>query len=245
MPFNRGRFRRKNKKRRVAVFFFFVFAVVIILYIMFNALLMPILKTAAVYKAKIVAIYTINSAVGKVLKTDNISYDKLMNFDKDSNGDITAVNADTMQINLLKYDITNEVIKELSSIKSSELKIPFGTVFGGQILTGRGPMINIRIQPMGNVDSNISNTFTSAGINQTRQQVMLDIKADIIVMISSYNVSTQVETNFCIADSVIVGSVPGSYMVINGTSDATDKLFIYGNSGTSGSSSSSSSPGGT
>jgi sporulation protein YunB len=228
MPFKKGRFRRKNTKMRVRVFFLLMVAIIFLLYIMFNISLVPVLKTSAVYKARIVAINTINNSVGKVLKADNINYDTLMTFDKDANGYITAVNANTMQINMLKYDITNEVIKEINGIDSSELKIPFGTIIGGQLFTGRGPYINIKIQPMGNVDSNITSTFTSAGINQTRQQIMLTITADITLIIGPYNVSTQVESNISIADSVIVGSVPGSYMVVDGTSDSTDRLITYG-----------------
>ena len=222
---------------RLALFLFFAAAV--LLFIWFNIALVPVLKTSAVNKAKVVAIDTINDAVGKVLKKDNISYDTLISFDKNTNGDITAVNANTMEINLLKYDITNEVVKELTEVGSSDMKIPIGTVIGGQLFTGRGPNIHIRFQPIGNVNSEVTSSFSAAGINQTRQQIMLDVKADITVIISSYNVSTSVSSNYIIADSVIVGSVPGSYTVVEGTDSGTDKLFIYGKSGsTSGTSSS-------
>lgn len=235
MPFKKGRFRRRNTKGRIGFFFFVIFLIIVILYSIFNIALVPVLKTSAVNKAKIVAIDTINNAVGKVLKEDNISYDKLMNIDKDANGNITAVNADTMQINMLKYDITNEVIKELNSISSSELRIPFGTVIGGQLLTGRGPYINIKIQPLGNVNSNIINDFSAAGINQTRQQIMLNIKADITLIIGSYNVSTTVESNISIADIVIVGIVPNTY-VGDSSNDGANKLFTYGKNGSTSSS---------
>jgi len=238
MPFRRGRFRRNNKRSRVRIVIFMIFVAIILMFAWFNIALVPVLKTSATYKAKVLAINTINNAVGEVLEKDNITYDKLMTFEKDTNGDITALNANTIQINLLKYDIVKEVINEISAVGGSEIKIPIGTVVGGQLFTGRGPNIHIRFLPIGNVDSEITSTFSSAGINQTRQQIMLNVKVDLTVLISSYNVSTHVENNFCIADSVIVGSVPGSYTVVDGTNGTSDKLFIYGQNGSNSGSSS-------
>lgn len=202
-----------------------------LLYAAFNIALVPVLKTSAVNRARIVAIDTINNAAGRVLKNDSITYDRLMRVDKDSSGSVTAVSADTMQINMLKYDVTGEVIRELNSIDPSELAIPFGTVIGGQLFTGRGPYIRIKIQPIGSVDSNIVNSFSSAGINQTRQQIMLDVKADITLIIASYNVSTRVESNIDVADIVIVGGVPGSYTYVGGSGGAAGsdgRVIIYG-----------------
>lgn len=241
MAFYRTNVRSKNRKRRVIL----ILCVCIILgiYMLFNIVLMPVMKTAAVNKAKIVAVNTINNAVGTVLRQDNISYEKLISFDKDENGYITAVESDTMQINLLKYDITREVVKELGEVGKSEIGIPLGTIVGGQMFTGRGPLIRIRFQPVGNVNSEITSTFSSAGINQTRQQILLDVKADITVMTSSYMVSTDVTSNFIIADSVIVGNVPNSFVVVDGSGssdDTANKIFTYGQAGKSASSSASS-----
>jgi sporulation protein YunB len=225
MPYYRGRFRKKNMKRRVYFFIFFVFTAVAGLYVIFNIELLPVLRTTAVNKAKVAATNTINDAVGAVLKQDDVNYDKLISFEKDASGNITAIKADTFQINLLKYDITKEVVKELSEVGGSEIKIPVGTVIGGQIFTGLGPNINIRFQPVGNINSEITSTFTSVGINQTRQQIMLDIKADLTVIVATYNISTQVESNFIIADSVIVGGVPGTYVTVDGTDGTIGKII--------------------
>ena len=234
----RRRFRGRDKKRRASLMLILVLAALMIGYAVFSYKLMPILRTAAIYRAQIVAANTVNDAVGKVLREDDISYDKLMTFDKNSDGAITAVTADTLQINLLKYDITSEVIRELQNIPASDLAIPLGNVVGGQIFTGRGPMIYVHVQPIGNVISSITSSFSDAGINQTRQQIMLNVHTDIAVMISIYTVSTSVESNFCIADTVIIGSVP-SYYFEGSSGSSAENAFIYGGS-LSGSSSASS-----
>jgi sporulation protein YunB len=202
------------------------------LFYLFTTRLMPLIKTTAVNNARNMATQTINNAAGKVLKEKQIDYDKLMTLEKDSRGRITAVKADSLQIDLLKYEITNEAIKEINAIDSSELGVPVGTVIGGQLLSGTGPRINVKIEPVGNVETQIVNGFTSTGINQTRQQIMLSVKASITIMVSSYNITTSVESNFAIADSVIVGNVPDYYTVVedSGASgeNASQKIFTYG-----------------
>lgn len=233
MPLYKGKLRRRYKKNKVMLGFLIAAIVLILFYIWFNVMLAPVLKAAAVNKAKVSAINTINNAVGEVLTKNQITYDDLMTFDKDSNGYITSLNANTMQMNLLKYDITKEVIKELSEMGSSNLSIPLGTIMGGQIFMGRGPRVGFAYQPMGNVNSNITSTFTAAGINQTRQQIMLTVNADITVLTSAYTISTKVQSDVCIADTVIVGLVPGSYTVINGMTSDAGNAFIYGRSGAS------------
>jgi sporulation protein YunB len=202
---------------------------------------MPVIKTMAVNNARIAATETINNAAGLVLKNNNIDYDKLVTLEKDSSGKIQAVKADSLEIDLLKYQITNEVVKDINNINSSELSIPIGTLIGGQLFSGLGPRINVTIAPVGNVETNIINKFTSTGINQTRQEVMLDVNASITIIVSSYNITTNVDTNFDIADTIIVGDVPGTYMYVNGDSSTSSndaaKMFEYSNTNSSSKSS--------
>lgn len=229
----RHSFRRQTKKK-VMLALLITLLLLILFYYIFSVRLMPVVKTMAVNNARTVATSTINNAAGKVLKDNKINYDKLITLEKDSNGKINAVKADTLEIDLLKYQITSEAVKELNAIDSSKIDIPLGTVIGGQLFSGMGPRIHVTIEPLGNVETNIVNKFTSTGINQTRQEVILDVKASITVIVSSYNINTSVDTNFDIADTIIVGDVPDSYMEItDGTNSNGEKAIIYGKNQTS------------
>lgn len=233
------RYRREHIKNRAFFFIILILTLFIVLFLIFTVRLMPLIKTMAINNAKNMATQTINNAAGKVIEDDKIDYNKLMILEKDSSGKITAVKADTLQIDLLKYKITNEAIKELDSIDSSELGVPIGTIIGGQLFSGAGPRINVKIEPVGNVETKIVNEFTSTGINQTRQQVMLNVKTSITIIVSSYNVTTSVESNFTIADTVIVGDVPNSYTVVEDSAadseSTSQKIFTYGSTRNSGS----------
>jgi sporulation protein YunB len=189
-------------------------------------MLLPVMKTLAVNKANLVAVSIINNAANKVLKSNSITYDKLIYYQKDANGDIVAVTTDALEINKLKYDIVNETIGELSNIKSSDLKIPLGNVFGGALFANKGPNIDVRLTPIGNVNADISSVFTSAGINQTRQQIMLNVKVRLTIILSSSNVTQDINSNICIAESIIVGKVPNSFTNIDGNTTAQENAII-------------------
>jgi len=121
----------------------------------------------------------------------------------------------------------------LNEADTSSLSIPLGTVIGGQLFHGLGPKIRVNIERIGSAETKIINEFSSAGINQTRQQVLLEVDASITVLVSTSHITTNVKSNYTIADTVIVGNVPDSYTVVDDSSGKSnsDKIFIYGNKG--------------
>jgi len=115
-------------------------------------------------------------------------------------------------VNRLKTEIVEDVLESLSQINHSELAIPLGNLTGADILSGRGPKVPIRIVPLGVVEANFSNEFVSAGINQTRHQIMMEIHVDVSVLFPGYSAEKKVTTQICVAETVIVGNVPDSYL---------------------------------
>ena len=202
----------------------------LLVYIIFILRFIPIIKTMAISNAKNIATQTINNAAGKVLKKEKLSYDQIMMLERNKSGQVTAVKANTLQIDVLKYEITNEALREMSNMNTGSLGVPIGTVIGGELFSGFGPHINVKVEPLGNIQTEIDNEFTSTGINQTRQQVILKVRAAITVIVSNYTLVTDVQSNFVIADTVIVGSVPNSYTVIEEAADAgtAEKVYTYG-----------------
>ena len=60
----------------------------------------------------------------------------------------------------------------------------------------------------GNVSCDIKNSFTTAGYNQTLHRMMLLVSAKVYVFLPGNEGVTNVKTEFCIAETVIVGAVP-------------------------------------
>lgn len=223
---------KRNNKRKLASFIIFFLVLDIILFTVFSVRLKPMIETLAVQNTKIAATRAINDAVGNAIKKSGLDYDKLMIVETNSAGTVTAIKSNTIAIDLLKHEITNEVINSIDSINKSSLSIPVGTLLGSQLFNNYGPRLSVRIEPVGSVNTKITNSFTSTGINQTRQQINLEVKVNLTVLVANYSVNTDVSTTDLIADTVIVGDVPDSYTVIGDSSalDSTDKkIYAYGN----------------
>jgi sporulation protein YunB len=106
-------------------------------------------------------------------------------------------------------------MKSMSELNTQRLSIPVGTLFGGELLTGRGPKLPLKLMISNSVLSEFKNSFDEAGINQTRHEIMLELTADIYVVLPGYKTSAQVKTNISVAETIIVGKVPDTYADLN------------------------------
>ncbi|MBZ4665703.1 sporulation protein YunB [Mahella sp.] len=176
-------------------------------------------------KARVIATQAINVAVNKKL-ADGISYDQLITAITDDNGRVTMLQANTMRMNKLGSETALAVLDEMKSVSSTIIKVPIGSVLGGDILAGRGPYINIKILPVGSVVNDFVTEFENAGINQTRHKIYLRVKAHIKVVIPLNSQELEVVSQVPIAETVIVGNVPQSYVNLQEPDAKSDALNL-------------------
>ncbi len=60
----------------------------------------------------------------------------------------------------------------------------------------------------GSVVTDLKSEFTSAGINQTKHQILMTVKGYQVLMAPGINTTVEVETTVAVAETVIVGQVP-------------------------------------
>ncbi|MCI2058843.1 MAG: sporulation protein YunB, partial [Oscillibacter sp.] len=138
-------------------------------------------------------------------------YEKLISFEKDNNGMITAVKSNMPEFNRLQSTILNQILERVSEVSTRDLSIPVGSLTGSNLLAGRGPLITVRMQSVGTSTACLRNAFTSAGINQTKHQILLDVDVYVSILLPGFTAATKVSNSFTVAETVIVGSVPDSY----------------------------------
>lgn len=217
--------RRRSGAKRFTLFLVFALACAVVIALMSDIRLRPIVRSMAENQAKNLALTTIDSAVTDVLSHDNTDYDKLVSINLGSDGEINSIQSNTVEINRLKSTLSTAIANAIDGCDKKKLSIPIGTVLGGDLLSGRGPRINVYITISGSATVQISNSFESSGINQTRHQIILDVTARVYIIMTGGNVSTVLDTNFVIAETVIVGTVPELYMKSQPaqTPEATEK----------------------
>ena len=158
----------------------------------------------------------INDAIDKQIELGNIQYDRMVYFEKDLNGKITALKTNMSEVNRLKTDILDLINDEILALDSSDLGIPIGSLILPEVFSGRGFQIPVIIHSISNSDASFSSSFTEAGINQTLQQLTMEVLIDVTVLVLGNTESFTVSSHVVVAETVIVGQVPNTFFQSGG-----------------------------
>lgn len=200
----------KNKKLFLKIIFVGLLLSIVCL-VFFEIRAKPVIIEVAVTQAENIASTIIEDAIISVLRENGVTYSSLVDIEKDEDGRVTTVKADTIKMNLLKSEIGAEISKEILETDSREISIPLGTIIGISALSGKGPKIKTTVTLTSNVTSTINNTFTSSGINQTLHEIYVNVNATIYVIMPKNTAIAEVNSNYCIAQTVIIGTVPETF----------------------------------
>lgn len=217
---------KKRKLRALKMMVLGIFMIVLVMTI--DHRVRPLVETMSAYQAQLIATRNINEAVMEVISEEDVVYNTIVSQTYTPDGQVSSISTDMITVNRLKAEISNRISDYLERETTQRVQIPIGTLVGGQIFSGRGPKVEFRVQPVGYVHTEIYNEFLSAGINQTLHRLMLSVKVTMTAVVPLYTVTTDVNTNLSIAETMIVGNVPSAYTDINGDmSDLLDQLNNY------------------
>ena len=158
----------------------------------------------------------INDAIDKQIEVGNIHYDRIVHFEKDLDGRITALKTNMSEVNRLKTDILNLINDEILAVDTANLGVPLGNLFLPEFLSGKGPSIPVQILSIRNSDASFHSHFSEAGINQTLQQITMDVSVDVSVLVLGETDSFTVSSQVVVAETIIVGDVPDTFLKTGG-----------------------------
>ena len=206
--------RKKTNKKRNAVFIIFICIVLTAVFALNHALRMK-LRDIAVYKCKNSATDMINKSIQNTLDDLDFTYSDLVEINKNSENEITSVSCVSSKINSLKTNISNEINKGFENQDKNGFSIAVGTISGINLFSGVGPDITVHFEKEGSVKTNIKSSFSSAGINQTLHRIYIEVSSDIVAVAAAGTYKSSVETEFLLAETVIVGEIPERYASIS------------------------------
>lgn len=158
----------------------------------------------------------INDAIDEQIVTGSIQYDRLVYFEKDLNGRITALKTNMSEVNRLKTNILNLINDEILAMDTDHLGVPLGSLIIPEIFSGRGPSIPVQILSIRNSDGSFASHFSEAGINQTLHQLTMEVLVDVSVLVLGETHSFTVATQVIVAETIIVGDVPDTFLNTGG-----------------------------
>ncbi len=164
-------------------------------------------------RAEAMAVEYINEAVRDVMG-DQMTYDEMMTVRTDPSGRVTMLQANAVRMNELATVTALQAQARLESADAQSVSIPLGAALGIPFLSAAGPRIQVRIVPVSAVSAAFSTEFESAGINQTRHKIYLSLHTTVRLVIPSGARTVSLGSQVLIAESIIVGDVPDSYVQV-------------------------------
>ena len=204
--------RRDIKPRifRIAVALTIFLAAFIFCTVYFRNNIVPTVMGSAVAEVRAICTNSVNLAVTAVVG-GGLKYDDLFTVVKDSDGDVSMVQANSPEINLISREIANLAQANLDALGSQEISVPAGTFTGLALLMGMGPEVTISVIPIGSALCDFVSYFTSAGINQTLHKIYINVHAVISIVTPIDEPTITVTAEVLVAENLIVGDVPQFY----------------------------------
>ncbi|NLY66729.1 MAG: sporulation protein YunB [Tissierellia bacterium] len=199
------------RRKRYFIWIIALFLFVIYMYKYIDKNIKPTIVAVSEVQARQVAIKTINDTIKNKIG-NNIKYTDLVSVSYDKEGRITMMQANTMLMNMIASEVALDVQDQLVEISESNIKLPLNNVFDIHII--KLPSIKVRIIPQGAIDVDFATEFESAGINQTRHKIYIVVNTDIKMILPLTAEDIKVTTNIPIAETVIVGDVPETFVDI-------------------------------
>ena len=206
--------RRRKWKRRI--FFYLILGLLIGLFVLLRSRLWPVVMDLAQTQVTNTTSDLINDAISEQIAQGNIQYDRIVYFEKDLNGRITALKTNMSEVNRLKTDILNLINDEILVQDTEQLGVALGSLILPEFLSGKGPDIPVRLLSIRNSDAQFRSFFSEAGINQTLQQLTMDVLVDVTILVLGQTRSFTVTSQVVVAETVIVGDVPDTFLQSGG-----------------------------
>lgn len=202
--------------RRIMRLLILALIVTIIAFCLFRHKYHSVITALAQTQVKNATSDLINDAIDRQISNGTIQYDRMVYFEKDLEGKITALKTNMSEVNRLKTDLLNLINAEILAMDSDHLGIPMGSLVLPELFAGKGPMIPVQIITIRNSEAGFFSDFSQAGINQTLQKLNMQVSVDVSVLVlgevSDFTISSQV----VIAETVIVGQVPDMFLQTGG-----------------------------
>ena len=177
-----------------------------------NGRLRPVLEAEARSQATNLMTQAIAMAVDNCLQENHMDYGDFVSLEKDGAGKVTSITSNTAANSRFKRQVVEAVAQQLSTLDSEALGVPLGTLTGQPLLSGAGPRVRVSVDSVGDVTADYTNSFTSAGVNQTLHRVCLEVNATVRLFLPGEVLPVSVSNSVCVAETVIVGEAPDTYL---------------------------------
>ena len=139
---------------------------------------------------------------------------QLLRVERDGSGNIQYIEPDTRLINRLVMDFAGGVKETYDPDEIECCEVNLGVMTGSRFVSQLPVRATVKVQPLSLTKITCSTGFETQGINQTRYYVQCNVESQVRVLAPFTNKTAEINRSYQIAEAVIVGRVPDSYVVV-------------------------------
>ena len=181
-----------------------------------DSALRPAVTALAAVRAENRITAILNQAVADSMAHQGLAYADLVAVEKDGEGRIILLTVDSVKLNTLRTEILDRVLEQVERLDAQDLGVPLGSLTGFATASDWGPVLPVGVLTAAAPRAEFSNSFTAQGINQTLHQILLDVTVDVTLLIPGGRAETSVSARVCLAETLLVGEVPQTYLGLTG-----------------------------
>lgn len=206
------KYRSRKSKIRRRVILIAVAVLLIVLLVCMHLNVTRVLTSAAEAQLRARAATAVNEAVFMTLSDGGVRYSDLVHVERGADGDIQALTCDAVEINRIARETAYQAQALLQEMCDEGIAVPLGAFTGIEAWAGFGPEIHMEIIPVAEVACRFVSGFESAGINQTKHSVYLEVVCEMSVVMPAKTHRFSAISQVLISESILVGEVPNVYL---------------------------------
>lgn len=208
---------KSSKKVKFTIIIFLIMTSLITFVYTLDKVIMPTVKLVADAQMRAEVTSTINKTIFEEY-SKNFNYNDIIKFDKDNDGNIIMMTADTLKLSEIATLTVLKAQEELELKSQVDIKVPMGYVTKNNILARFGPDVKIRMRPIGHITTRYISEFEDAGINQTRHKIYIETTTKVKMIMAVSSNELEIVNQIPIVETIIVGRVPNTavQMDLNG-----------------------------
>lgn len=205
--------KKKRKGSRLLRGFLLLLLLLSALFLVLQKNLQGVILDMAHARAEAMAVSYVQEAIRSLMTGENI-YSSMITVHTNPGGQVTYLEANTPEMNRLSTEAALLTQQKLESAEAQSVSIPLGAALGMPFFSALGPRIPVKIVPVSAVSAAFFTEFESAGINQTRHKIYLSLQTTVRLVIPTGARQVKLESQVLVAESIIVGNVPGTYVQV-------------------------------
>ena len=202
----------KKIRTKLIITLSILLSLVVLAFIYLELVVNPLILNIARAQIDSIATTAVSDAIFNVVNKSDLDYSDLVNVSYDNNNNITAISSNMEKVNYLAREISTQAQILLDKMWGTGVKVALGAFTGLEIFTQVGPDVTLRMMPIGSVITTFDSEFHSAGINQTKHSLYIDVNTSISVILPTSTQTLDFITSALVYESIIVGKVPSVYL---------------------------------